>query len=429
MATIIDWILIVISSILFFKSLGRLLNYKSKTIADYIIVVIYIFNCLPILLDNTIGVPKYTAWFINFQIALNNNFIRIVYALYILASVICLYIYIKLYNPKKINVYRQNNSIIFKKRVLPILVYLPYLHILVTGNITHYFSYGTAGIRGLTSTFYQQNTALVFISLFSFCCMFFCRKLQKSDYVILFTYAFSLIWIDGKRYIVVTLIITFLFFLLNSVNVEHKKPPIKKALVAIFLVLIVFNSIYSLYVKPIAESSSDSMYMSYRIDYGRDDVTKFVLYRELISNDPILDYRGETFLSTIFTLVPRTVWPSKPYPHYRYLTSALYGTSSPLDIPAGMTPSLYEMSVANFGVFLGIITTIFILIFSCLWADNSKSIPRKGLYLLLIIGLLTQSMDALIVYMAIAPLSAFASWAKRSVKSKHRFKIEQKVKV
>ena len=72
---------------------------------------------------------------------------------------------------------------------------------------------------------------------------------------------------------------------------------------------------------------------------------------------------------------------------------------------------------------------IFILIFSCLWADNSKSIPRKGLYLLLIIGLLTQSMDALIVYMAIAPLSAFASWAKRSVKSKHRFKIEQKVKV
>ncbi|MCP1126093.1 hypothetical protein NKR74_22785 [Bacillus sp. 3103sda1] len=417
MANIMDWILIVISSTLFFKSLNRILSYKSNTIADYVMIVIYIFNCLPVLLDHTIGVPKYTSWYFNFELALGNDLVRLVYSIYILISIFCLYIYIKRHNVKETNIYSRNNSIIFNNKVLPLVILLPYMHILITGNLTKYFIYGTYNTRGLTSSFYQLNTVLVFISMFAFCCLFFCKKVKRGDYLILFLYAFSIMWIDGKRYIVVTILVMFLFFLLNSIRVKYKRIPIKGVFIFVVLALLIFNSIYSLYIKPVATSSFDSMYMSYRIDFGRDDVTKFVLYRELIVDEPILDYRGETFISTIFMLVPRTIWPSKPYPHYRYLTSELYGTSSELDIPGGMTPSLYEMSVANFGVFLGIVVTVFILIFACRWADRSKSVPRKALYLLLIVGLLTQSMDALMAYIILAPLSAFSSWAKRSVNS------------
>ena len=139
----------------------------------------------------------------------------------------------------------------------------------------------------------------------------------------------------------------------------------------------------------------DSLYLAFRIDFGRDDVTKFVLYKEIIEKQPILNYRGESLIATFLFFIPRSLWINKPFPHYRYLTAALYNTQI-LDIPAGMTPSIFEMSIANFGVILGIIFTLIFLIFCIKISDNEKSIVLKAMYLIMIIGILTQSMDAMI---------------------------------
>lgn len=148
--------------------------------------------------------------------------------------------------------------------------------------------------------------------------------------------------------------------------------------------------------------------MNFRINFGRDDVTKFVLYREIIEHNPILNYRGETFLSTIFMLIPRGVWPNKPYPHYRYLTAALFGTTI-YNIPGGMTPSLFEMSISNFGVLAGMSISIFTIIYICNIADKCKSIPRKAIYLLLVTALLTQSIDAILALVALLPFNVILS--------------------
>lgn len=424
MANFTEWILIITSSILFIKSFNRILNYNSKSVADYVMLVIYVFNCLPVLLDNLVGIPKYVSWFYKFKLALENDTVSIIYSLYILASIISLAFYLKRKNRNSVNdVYSHNNSILFNNRILPIIILLPYMHILISGNTSSYFIYGTMSSRGLANNFYQMNTFLVFISIFAFCCLFFSKNRSIKAYLfLLLPYAFSIAWVDGKRYIIVTLIITFLYFYLNSINARMKKIPIKSVFLFIAFGFLIFNFIYALYVKPIATNSFDSMYSSYRIDFGRDDVTKFVLYREIILEEPILEYRGETFISTVFTFVPRDIWPSKPYPHYRYLSAELYDTSI-FDIPSGMTPSLYEMSVANLGVTLGMIFTIGILILACLWADNSKSVPRKAIYLLIIIGLLTQSIDSMLGFFVIVLLSGPASLIKRSLRNKNRKKI------
>ncbi|WP_139892121.1 hypothetical protein [Bacillus sp. D386] len=412
MANIIDWLLIIISSVLFYNSLKRILNYKSSSVADYIIAVIYIFNCLPVLMDNTIGIPSYYSWYSYFEIALGNDKVSIVYSIYLLLTISILSLYTRYDNKESVKiVYTHNNSVVFNKYILPIVILLPYIHIIITGNVSKYFVYGTYSARGLTNSFYQMNSILVFLSIFAFCCLFFYKVRYKSLYFLLLLYAISIIWIDGKRYIIVTLLLMFLFFYLNSIQAKEKRLPIKPLFALIATVFILFNAIYAIYVKPIATNSFDSLYMTYRIDFGRDDVTKFVLYKELVEDDPILEYRGQTFISTVFMPVPREIWPSKPFPHYRYLTAELYGTS-PMDIPAGMTPSLFEMSIANLGVALGILFTILLLLILCRWADNCKSVPRKALYLMLIIGLLTQSLDAMLVYYILAPLSAFLTWFK-----------------
>jgi len=408
MKVILDWILIIISTMLFINSMNRILKYKSNTIADYVMVVIYIFNCLPVLLDNIFGIPRYFTWFANFQIALQNDFIGIIYDLYLLFVIICIFMYINHYKNKyNITIYASNKSILFNNSILPFVISLPYIHILISGKTPNYFIYGTYSKRGLSSEFYFYSTIFIYASIFASACLFFSKKRKVKDCILLIIYVLSIIWIDGKRYIVATIFMMYLFYYLNSIATRQKKISLKLLVIIVSLIFLFFYFMYALDIKKTV-NNFDSLYMAYRIDFGRDDVTKFVLYRELILHEPILEYRGETVLSTILMIIPRNIWPNKPYPHYRYLTAALYGTSI-YNIPAGMTPSLFEMSIANFGVILGMPISILVLLLSCYWADNCKSVPRKSMYLLIVIGLLTQSMDSMLLYFYLAPTSAVLS--------------------
>ena len=178
------------------------------------------------------------------------------------------------------------------------------------------------------------------------------------------------------------------------------------------IIAVMFGMLYISYALMYRISSGgsnnmiDALYLSFRIDFGRDDVTKFVLYKEIIENNPILEYRGETILSTFLFFVPRSIWPNKPFPHYRYLTAALYNTGL-LSIPAGMTPSIFEMNIANFGVVFGIVITCCFFPIALRIADKEKSVTLKAIYLVLMIGLLTQSMDAMIAVIFLAVANKF----------------------
>ena len=57
----------------------------------------------------------------------------------------------------------------------------------------------------------------------------------------------------------------------------------------------------------------DSVYDMLRVDFGRDDVIKYVIYKEFFKQNHILDYPGQSFFSTLFIFIPRIIWPSKPF--------------------------------------------------------------------------------------------------------------------
>lgn len=410
MIEVFDWILVMISTIFAYKSAKRLFNYKSTTIADYIMLIIYVFNCLPILLDLTLGIPPYyiMPWYSYFNVALNNDTVRLTYSIYILISISILNLYIVRKKHISKIIYIQSKSVIFRKGILFFFIILPFIYILLSGSLPNYLKYGSASARGVSNTSYEFICIFELIGLFAFCCWFFSESQKPKNYVWLTLYGTLIAWIDGKRYIVVTIILMFLFFYLNSSYAIKKRVPIKRILLVVSSLFILYYFVYAIVVKPTAMITFESLYLSFRVDFGRDDVTKFVLYRELIENNPILEYRGLTVLSAIFMLVPRSIWPNKPYPHYRYLTAELFGTTV-YNIPAGMTPSLYEMSIANFGVIAGMAISITLIVYVCYIADKSKSIPRQALYLLLLTALLTQSMDAVTAFIVLLPVNAIGS--------------------
>ena len=169
-----------------------------------------------------------------------------------------------------------------------------------------------------------------------------------------------------------------------------------------FIALIVFSSFYLIAIKPLSDTSNSSVYNMLRVDFGRDDVIKYTIDKELIKNNRILEYRSETFLSEILVMVPRQIWQSKPYPHYMYLTASILNTSI-FKIPAGTTPSWYEMCISNFGISGMVIACVGLIVF-CKIADSCNNVDIRYIWLLFIVILLTQGISGYVIYIAILAL-------------------------
>lgn len=80
-----------------------------------------------------------------------------------------------------------------------------------------------------------------------------------------------------------------------------------------------------------------------------------------------------------------------------YLTSRVLGTAIN-KLPAGTTPSWFEMCIANFSWGGFAIGGLFIPIF-CMWCDRNRSIPRQMLMMVFIMVLITQSTDAYVGFL------------------------------
>ena len=227
----------------------------------------------------------------------------------------------------------------------------------------------------------------------------FKNNVSAKKIILTVVYSGAIIWISGKRFMLANILLLFIFYTVNlNIDVNLRKK-IYKGLPILGIALVGFSVFYLAVIRPMAETTTTSIYDMLRVDFGRDDVIKYVINKEIICNERILEYRGETFLSLIGSFIPRKLWPSKPYPHYMYLTGSILG----LDIhnlPAGTTPSLLEMTICNFGYY-GFAIGIILLIVICNLIDCFKDVDSKAIGLILMMVLLTQSMDVYLILVVI----------------------------
>lgn len=406
MTQILDWLLIFFGTIFSFYSFKRICFQKNCSVSNFIICIVYVFCILPIMLNYFIGIPEYNTvyWYKVFISPMNNETISCIYDIYIFASITMLYIYSSEFKPKN----TQNDKLMFFNSNIfgKIIVLSPFIYILISGTLKNYMVYNTQSLRGFdinNSSYFTNLIALIFLSLFSYYSSFFKKeKKRKVDYIVFILYNLLIIWIVGKRFIFANIAITILYYLSQLDLKENIRKKIFKLVPIFLMILICFSGLYLKVVRPLSDTSFDSIYEMLRVDFGRDDVIKYTIEKELIQNERILEYRGETMLGLLCQIVPRKIWPEKPYPHYMYLTASLLNVSI-FKLPAGTTPSYYEMAISNFGYF-GIIFAIFTLVLLCYFADKSRSIDTKYIWTMLIVVLLTQSMDIYIIYIFIYAL-------------------------
>lgn len=400
MAIFLDWLLIIISTFIVIKIYKNIIFKENCSIANYVIAILYVFCVLPIILNYIIGIPEYSTiyWYKVFIKPMNNSLISIIYDLYVGSIIISLYFLfarkvknIKLKSENTLTSIYQNNKIIAF-----ILIILPLIVILASGTAKNYIKFNVAASRGFSE---DANTSLVtpslLISMLTYFSVVFKNKITKKKIIISILYFFLIIWISGKRFMIANILALLIFYLVNMSLSYKARKKIFKIIPGLLVLLVSFSAFYLVKVRPLSDTSADSVYEMLRVDFGRDDVIKYVIDKEILENVRILDYRGESFLSLVLFMIPRKIWPTKPYPHYMYLTGSILGLEI-YNLPAGTTPSLLEMTICNFGVCGFIIGELLILIL-CYLIDKCNDIDRKAIYLILFIVLLTQSMDVYIV--------------------------------
>ena len=135
--TIIDWILIILSTMVTIKSVKRLFSNNVRII-DFCLITFYIFNCLPVLLDKIIGVPNYNSWFSGFREATSNEKVAIIYDIYMLLTLIIFMIYIRKTKKSKNQINYSENTI--NKYFLIILSIIPHIYIIIKKYLLIVFS-------------------------------------------------------------------------------------------------------------------------------------------------------------------------------------------------------------------------------------------------------------------------------------------------
>lgn len=400
MVVFFDWLLIIISTFIVLLSYKRIIFKKNTSVANYIISIIYVFCVLPIVLNYFIGIPKYNTayWYKPFISAMQNNRVNIIYDIYIMISIILLYtifgIKTNIRELKKENtltsIYRNN------KIISIVLILSPLILIIWTGTWKNYLVYNVSSSRGFSETAdVVLMTPCLLISIITYFSIVFKKSINARKVLFSILYFVLIIWISGKRFMIANILVLVIFYVVNM-NLKSSTRKRMYVIIPLLCILLVgFSAFYLMKVRPMSETSFESIYDMLRVDFGRDDVIKYVINEEIINNNMILDYRGESFISLIGSFIPRKIWPNKPYPHYMYLTASILSVDK-LNIPAGTTPSLLEMAICNFG-FMGFPIGIGVLLILCAFIDKCTDIDRKAIYLLVFIVLLTQSMDVYLI--------------------------------
>jgi hypothetical protein len=366
-----------------------------------IIPIFYIFFTLPLILDLTIGPPFYNKY-PGFLVASNDYTTKIIYSIYIVYIPFILYKYgrvRKIVNNIKYNDINTNRI----KFILYILLFLPVLLILFSPNPLIYLNYAAAtkGLLNLEeSKFHYYVSLFSMVSILSYIILIFIKRGPLFSYSIsLLPFIFIDIWVFGKRFIVATFFVLLVFVLWKKGILKGFRIIIIGIMSSVLIFL--YSSIYQDKVRDYGSYSFEQKYTNFRIDYGRDAVTKLTIYSELNPDKiKILDFRGESFLFDLTFFVPRDIWPEKPYPYAQYVTSAVF-FSQPKLWGWGFTTSIFEEMIANFSWF-GMILAPFSIALICRISDSFNN------GLISILGIL---IAMLLMVLQLAPyISIFMLW-------------------
>ncbi len=341
-----------------------IVKLKKQLISSYLFIlpVLIIFYIVPYFLDTIFKIEYDTFYYIHESI--KDNVVKLFYNLYITAVLIFFIRRAKI-NSIKLENFKfilKNTSIslisIYDKYwyLFWLIVLFPVFYITSFGDLNYYSTYLTRSIvnsGNIPESHLVINKlvlASVLVSVFIITVLFSKKRFQGKIIIHLISILAILIlfyfWVHGKRSIVAIFLTTLitLSLVVNSIS-------FKKLIIVSFVFLISFIGFLSLYGKNITNDFQDT-YKALRTDFSRDYGVKFVMYNDLMLERNILPNKFDSFVFTLTSYIPRTIWPEKPYPYAVYFTNSAFGNFGDNELYGwGLTTSIFTESISNLGYF------------------------------------------------------------------------------
>lgn len=377
----------IIATVLYIKLIIRFISRKNQNLLIIPISFFYFFFILPVLLDLIIGRPVPLFKYYGFITSGKDFLTEVVYNFAILFSMV---VYYRSFNKNK-QTLDLNLAFKFKDIIFIVIYVIDIVVIVITllqvdsATLHDIFSYNT---RYLTKTGMLQT-----ISTFSFAaillniCPLFLEKNRKAFWfkLLLLVPVFVIMCLcNGKKSIIFELVFSLIMVIYTNKIIRKPSRFFSVVGIALLSLLLFYNTYLNNIVTTKKFDSFQDNYNSYRVEFGRDDTLKMVIYDELYDNEKILKYRGESLLFYPTFFIEREEWNDKPYPYATYFTAKLLNLSSVRYIGWHMTTSIYDEMVSNMGLFALIILPILI----CFLVNKLNKITNKNTILDLTIRLL-----------------------------------------
>ncbi|RNA67734.1 hypothetical protein [Alteribacter keqinensis] len=413
-------VMLIYSVFLLFRSMNLILNGYYRVIY-FIVIIFYIFFVVPSIMNVVFGVPEYSS-----QPAfsgLHEDFlVSGIYNLYIIYISFIFHIFGKNSNISsyKLSIYKVGGSkglYLLSILVAVLFLFSPVLLLLFAPDPSVYLNYGVS-TRGLLDGESQDfhNTINLFTRIASFSALFFIFIIRKhliQLIIILSPYLFIIFWLNGKRSIVISFLLLLIIILIMKGMLKGLKGVVVG--VGILIICISFFFGYQQIIDNLISYDLDrDHYQDYRVNFGRDDVTKLTILSELDDNRQILEKRGQSFIFYLTIFVPRELWNEKPLPYAQYMTSAIFNTEPRL-WGWGMTTSVLEEFIANLGFIGGIIAPFSIITLARI-GDRASNSLLFLFTILITIFFLTVHLSSFFVLFVIWAVWALKDHFKNKVK-------------
>ena len=333
------------------------------------LVIFYIMQIVPIFVGYFGDTKRIEQYYKYMYLAMNDELVRIIYALFCLCTVVVLWYsaqkYARLYcTSQKINIKKSNNSKIVSLLCI-LLMQLPIVGVLFSPKPSAYlhFAYFTMNrsTQTLEAIYHTGILSNILMLAFGATILFYYINPQCKSVALMSTALIT--WINGKRTLMLFLLLAILVIDFLNWDKENKRYLRKMMREAIaFGAIILFY--YLFYKQYTGKSDFADGFLLYSTYFSRLSTVKVAIYDCLYTNNMIA-YPFETLIFDLLFFVPRALWQAKPRPFFmRFSYYTLYGSglniSSSNYIGWAFQVNCWTEFIANAGI-IGWLLNIFFI--------------------------------------------------------------------
>ncbi len=400
MITIINLLTIIITTTITLKCIYKLIN-NHYSLLHICLIVYYIMQCLPLIFElfydlNTI---KQNLNLIFYK-AMTDEYVALIYDFYVIVTSYILYVYANKYannkNQFSLSLKIQNHMI---RGLIAVMMFVPIVVALIMApnpniyTIYGYFYVVDPNQSSIDYLYYSvvMHWALTISAIFILIRYF--TKYKKSNWDVYLS-LLLITWLSQKRTLTIFIMIGILGIDFIKNNYSDKKLLVRKAIVFCSLIAAYFI-IYNNNVK----YTGDDFFTTYTAYFSRLNVEKVAIY-DILYDNKLLEYRGQSVLYNLCWFVPRSIWPDKPAMYCKYFTAySEYGVGNEnYWLPFNYQVNIWGDWVSSFGL-LGHFFALIFVILVIHYSEQSNSMALKCFGLFFIILYLMFGFEHIVAYL------------------------------